>query len=324
MKVSIIIPAYNAAPFLQRAIHSAMRAGSQVRGGWEVILVDNGSTDATGELIAQAVRAHEGRIRATNCSQPGAGAARNLGAAMSSGEWLQFLDADDTLAPEKIGHQLGLAGKAKWVVGAYRHLYSDGSTEDSLPHPDLWRGLFHNYRTGHTISNLVHRSAFDAIGGWDETLPSNQDPDLHYRLLRAKIPYVIDNHVASFYHHHDGPRIIASDPATKMHIRVRFLADANDYLFTTRPTYWQQHAPYFLGALLRAVRMLATHDLPAASTAYTSYFGPTRPWPLPDRPLELMPRYTRLYPYLGFRTLESARLSLTRYLPPTLRQLLKS
>ena len=324
MKVSIVIPAYNAAPFLERAIQSAIQAGSQVQGGWEVIIVDNGSTDATGELITAAVQAHRGRIRSAFCSRPGASAARNLGAAMSTGEWLQFLDADDTLAPDKINHQLRLAGGAEWVVGAYRHLYPDGSTEDSLPHPDLWLGLFHDFRTGHTISNLVHHSAFDTIGGWNESLPSNQDPDLHYRLLRAAVPYVIDTHVASFYHHHTGPRITSSDPARKMRVRVRFFADANHYLLTSRPTYWRQHAPYFLGALLRAVRMLATYDLPAAEVAYADYFGPDRPWPLPDQPLELTPRYTRLYPTLGFAALERSRLFLARYLPPTLKQLLKS
>ena len=324
MNVSIIIPAYNAAPFLERSIQSAIRAGSQVRGEWEVIIVDNGSTDQTLEIAKSWVRAHPLHLRLSVCPTPGAPAARNHGVAMSTGEWLQFLDADDTIAPEKIGHQLSLAGEAAWVVGGYRHLYPDGSIEDCFPHFDLWLGLFHNWRTGCTHSNLLRRTALEAAGGWDESLTSNQDCELWFRLLRTGAIPRIDPTVRSYYHHHDAPRITNTDPAGKLANRVSFLADANHYLLTTRPTYWQQHAPYFLGALLRAVRMLATYDFPAATTAYTKYFGPARPWPLPEQPLELMPRYTRLYPTLGFTALERSRLFLTRYLPPTLKQLLKS
>ena len=324
MQVSIIIPTLNAAAFLPRAIQSAIRAGSQVQGEWEVVIVDNGSTDQTVEIADSWVRAQPHNLRLSSCATPGAPAARNQGVAISTGEWLQFLDADDTLAPDKITHQLSLAGDAEWVVGAYRHLYPDGSTEDSLPHPDLWLGLFHNWRTGCTHSNLLRRSALAAAGGWDESLTSNQDCDLWFRLLRCGATPRVDPAVKSYYHHHGAPRITSRNPTDNQVNRVRFLADANCYLFTTRPTYWQQHAPFFLGALLRAVRMLATHDLPAASAAYTDYFGPTRPWPLPARPLELAPRYTRLYPTLGFAPLERSRLMFTRYLPPTLKQLLKS
>ncbi|WP_420457737.1 glycosyltransferase [Neolewinella sp.] len=324
MKVSIIIPALNAALFLERAIRSAIRAGSQVRGGWEVIIVNNGSTDLTGQIAGAFVRSHPTHVRFGNCATPGAPAARNHGVALSHGEWLQFLDADDTLDADKIADQLSLAGTTDWVVGGYRHLYPDGNTLDTLPHPDLWFGLFHGYRTGCTHANLLRRTALYAAGGWDESLTSNQDCELWFQLLRTGAIPRIDPTIKSYYHHHDAPRITNADPAGKQANRVRFLADANDYLFTTRPTYWQQHAPYFLGALLRAVRMLATHDLPAASAAYASYFGAARPWPLPDRPLELMPRYTRLYPTLGFAPLECSRLLLTRYLHPALKQLLKS
>lgn len=323
MRVSIIIPAFNAAAYLQRSIDSAIRAGTRVRGAYELILVDNDSTDATPAIIAAAARDHPKVVKAAFTATPGAPAARNHGVSLSRGEWLQFLDADDTLAADKIEHQLSLAGGADWVIGAYRNLYADGSREDVLPHPEPWLGLFHNYRTGHTISNLLRRRALDRVGGWDESLPSNQDPDLHFRLLKAAVPFVLDPEVKSYYHHHDGDRITSSGGAARYRQRVMMLAEANTYLYTSRRDYWQAHAPYLLGALLRSMRLLATYDLKEAARAYATYFGPSSYWRT-HAPYELVPRYTQLYPYVGFRNLEQLRLSLTGALPDSVKRVLKS
>ena len=323
MTVSIIIPTYNAAPFVARALHAALRAGTQVGTAWEVIVVDDGSTDQTVTTVERIARQYPEHVQLIRCPHRGAPAARNAGVARSRGEWLQFLDADDVITDRKISHQLALSGSAQWVVGAYQHRYLDGSTEEVLPHPDLWRGLFHNFRTGHTISNLLRRTAFDSIGGWDETLASNQDPDLAFRLLRAGTPYVLDEAINSYYLHHDGPdRIIHRDAAGRLHRRVTMLGQANDYLYRHRHPYWQQHAPFFLGALLRAIRMEATHDLPAAVVHYHGYFGTAGRYNHTIN-FDLVPQYTRLYPYLGFRNLERLRLALAGILPPAIKRLAK-
>ncbi len=323
MRISVIIPVLNGEDCIQRAIHHALAAGAQVEGEWEIVVVDNGSSDGTTALLNKAVQSYPEKVRWLTCRRPGAAAARNHGASATSGEWLQFLDADDSIAPDKLGWQLALAGDADWVVGAYRHLFADGSTEDSMPAPGLWEGLFHQFRTGCTHSNLIRRSAFEQVGGWNEGLPSNQDPDLHFRLLKAGIPYVIDPVVRSFYHHHSGPRITTDHPAGSLQRRITMLADANTYLHTNQPAYWRAHAPYFRGALLRSVRMLATYDLQAASTAYRAHFFDSAYGNL-GRPFDLVPRYTRLYPALGFRNLERLRLALAGVLPPAIKQRLKA
>ncbi len=322
MKVSIIIPCLNAERFIARSLESALQAGTRVPGKWELIAVDNGSTDRTPQMLREFAARHGTYVRVTTCPRPGAPAARNHGASLSTGEWLQFLDADDTIAPDKISRQLALAGNADWVVGAYRHLYPDGSTEDSLPAVPLWEGLFHNYRTGCTHSNLLRRSAFERINGWDESLASSQDIDLWFQLLRAATPYVIDPVVGSFYHHHAGPRITGSDPAGTLQRRIAMLAVANAHLHTHQPAYWHARASYFRGALLRSVRMLATHDLDAAATAYRTHFADSV-YGDTGHPFELVPRYTRLYPTLGFRKLERLRLGLADVLPPAIKQRLK-
>ena len=323
VKVSIIIPAYNAEPFLKRSLTSALGGGAQVPGGYEVIAVDNNSTDGTAALLHEWAGRHPGVIRVFSCEKPGASAARNLGAAYARGEWLQFLDADDTIGPDKIARQLALAGEARWVVGAYRHVYADGTTEVNLPHPDLWKGLFYGFRTGCTHANLIHRGALDQVNGWDERLPSSQDTDLWFRLLCAEVPFITDPVADSTYYHHAGPRITSSDPVDRLQRRVHLLAAANAWLIDHRPDYWRQHAPYFLGALLRAIRMLATYDLDEATEAYAAYFAEPNEWAI-DRPYELVGRYTRLYPYLGFRRLEALRRALAGVLPAPLKRVLKA
>ncbi|WP_157974348.1 glycosyltransferase family 2 protein [Lewinella sp. IMCC34183] len=323
MLVSIIIPAYNAEPFIERSLQSALAAGAQVPGRWEIIAVDNGSTDRTPALLREAARQHPEVLRVVTCRRRGAPAARNAGVAASSGAWLQFLDSDDTIDADKIARQLALAGEADWVVGAYRHLYPDGTTEDSIPHPDLWHGLFHDFRTGCTHSNLIRKRAVQEVGGWDERLPSNQDTFLWFRLLQADVRTVIDPVIGSYYHHHYGARITGADPAGSTQHRIQMLAAANAWLIDNRPQYWHRHAPFFLGALLRAVRMLATYDLQSASEAYDAYFGRPNEWAI-DRPYELVGRYTRLYPYLGFRNLEWTRRKLARILPDRWKRRLKA
>ncbi len=93
--VSIIIPCFNARRYVSQAIQSAL---GQTYGNFEVIVVDDGSTDDSLQIIksfGEAIRWESGPNR-------GGAAARNIGLALSKGEYVQFLDADDVLFPSKI------------------------------------------------------------------------------------------------------------------------------------------------------------------------------------------------------------------------------
>jgi glycosyltransferase involved in cell wall biosynthesis len=90
MRVSVITPAFNAAATLERA-HASL--GAQTFADWEHIIVDDGSTDGTPELIARLAR--DERVRAVRIENSGTGAALNTGTALAAGEFVAFLDADD-------------------------------------------------------------------------------------------------------------------------------------------------------------------------------------------------------------------------------------
>ena len=96
--VSIIVPAYNRADLIERCIGSAL---SQSVSDLEVIIVDDGSTDSTGRLC-DTMAASEGRIRVLHQTNGGVSAARQAGIDMAAGEWICFLDSDDTLPPDAL------------------------------------------------------------------------------------------------------------------------------------------------------------------------------------------------------------------------------
>src|SRR5437016_13006727 len=93
--VSVITPCKNAAPWLADAIESCLQ---QTWPNLEIIVVDNGSSDASMEIA----RRYESSVTLLECKRPGASAARNAGLEKARGDFIQFLDADDVLDRDKI------------------------------------------------------------------------------------------------------------------------------------------------------------------------------------------------------------------------------
>ena len=119
--VSVIIPAYNAADYLRECIDSAL---AQTCRDIEVIVVDDGSTDSTPEIIA-GYAARDPRIRPLRQSNQGLSSARNAAIAVAKGEWISFLDSDDAMSPDCIATMLRAAEQtgcrmvhAAWVRGS--------------------------------------------------------------------------------------------------------------------------------------------------------------------------------------------------------------
>src|ERR1035437_8677252 len=111
--VSVIIPVHNDAETLARAIASAL--AQDFAGGVEVIVVNNGSTDGTAEVIA----GYGDSIVAINETTPGVSAARNAGIRVARGEYIAFLDADDVWLPEKLARTVPLLENDPECVLAY-------------------------------------------------------------------------------------------------------------------------------------------------------------------------------------------------------------
>lgn len=196
MKISVIIPCWNVEALLPATLDSVL---AQEHQNLEIICVDDGSADGTPAVLERFVQKSGGRMQVLRQTNQGACAARNAGMALATGEWLQFLDADDVLDTKKLsgqvallrsffdGHQAkGTSDGPVLVVGDYEKIMPNGlllPTEALYDQP--WMALIRT-RMGTTSANLWRKDAVERVGGWRTDLASSQDYELMFRLLKSR------------------------------------------------------------------------------------------------------------------------------------------
>lgn len=202
--VSILIPCHNAAPWVAATLESVL---AQTWPHCEIIFVDDGSTDNSLALA----RAFEPRgVRVVPQANVGASAARNHALRLAQGEFIQFLDADDLLAPDKIERQARLLATAPGgsvAAGPWGRFERDPTTAIFTPE-DNWRDsepldwLALNFAGRGMMPPaawLVPRALADASGPWDERLTLNDDGEYFCRVLLASTGVHFSAEARSFY-----------------------------------------------------------------------------------------------------------------------------
>ena len=174
--VSAIIPAYNAGAYIRHAIESAL---AQTYQPLEILVVDDGSSDRTPEIVSD----FPSPVRLIRQENGGPASARNLGASTARGDWLALLDADDWWFPEKLHAQLEYATDPR--VGMIHCLadHQQGSVPAELEFERLWE---RNWIINSSV--LIRRSVFQALGGFNEAkeLISVEDYNLWVRAAAAQ------------------------------------------------------------------------------------------------------------------------------------------
>ncbi|WP_211163133.1 glycosyltransferase family 2 protein [Aromatoleum diolicum] len=220
--VSIIMPCYNAAQHLSRSVGSVL---AQTAGNWELVIVDDGSRDDSWGELQRLARA-EPRIRIFRQANAGAAAARNHALREARGDYIAFLDADDTWHPEFLesmqaalhnasGRGLAYCGWQSLGLGGGRDApfvppdYEDGNKAEALLGGCRWP----------IHAALVPAPAIRAAGGFDESLSSCMDYDLWLRLgtihRLIRVPRVL-----AYYHHHGGEQITKNRARIALNHRV--------------------------------------------------------------------------------------------------------
>jgi len=202
--VSILIPLYNSASYIADTLNSCL---NQSYKNIEIIIVDDGSTDSSVEIV-QEYQKRFSNIKLFTQNRSGACRARNLAFQKSSGEYIQYLDSDDLLSPNKIQKQLEIASKynfnpytilnskfsyfyhsiadAKYFHQPINHSYNSGI--DWLI--DAWSGG----GFGVVMGWLTHRHLIEKAGIWREELKKNQDGEFFSRvLLNAQEVIMVDD-----------------------------------------------------------------------------------------------------------------------------------
>jgi len=207
LKISVIIPAYNAARFLPRCLKSVF---AQTLKPDEVIVVDDGSTDNTAALAAE--------LGATVISQTNSGLAdaRNTGIRNASGEWIALLDVDDLWTPEKLERQAACIRPETVLVYTGIRVFDDGGVRDARPAIDAISARkelrYHNPITPSTV--LIRREAFMQVGGFHKGLHACEDWELWFRLLPLGQFEAVSDPLTEYYIH---PKSLSANPEVMMY-----------------------------------------------------------------------------------------------------------
>jgi glycosyltransferase involved in cell wall biosynthesis/peptidoglycan/xylan/chitin deacetylase (PgdA/CDA1 family) len=198
--ISVIVPCYNQAHFLTEAIESIL---SQTYPHYEVVVIDDGSTDNTAEVADR----YPG-VRCVRQDNRGLAAARNTGIRKSNGDYLVFLDADDRLLPHAL--EAGLAclrahPECAFVAGRCARIASDGQplpmTEDAGLDGDPYSRLL----SGCPIlvpAVMYRRATFQVFPGFDTSMSAAEDYDLYYRIAQQFPIHFHDVVIAEVRQHH--------------------------------------------------------------------------------------------------------------------------
>jgi glycosyltransferase involved in cell wall biosynthesis len=220
--VSVIMIFLNAERFMPEAIKSVLY---QTYSEWELILVDDGSTDGSSGIALNYVDRYPGKIHFVEHDghqNRGMSASRNLGLAHSRGDFIAFLDADDVFLSKKLERQVNLlAGQpaAGMIYGNTQYWYSwTGRPEDIprdrmrsvgvspnrlYPPPELLRGFLQNsVRTPATCGVLIRRSAVEKAGGFEEQFTGMFEDQAFFYKLCLRTPVFVESGWRARYRQH--------------------------------------------------------------------------------------------------------------------------
>jgi glycosyltransferase involved in cell wall biosynthesis len=222
MKISVVIAAYNASATLGRAIRSVL---AQTRPADEIIVVDDGSTDTTADIVRQFGL----QVRLITQPNGGVSVARNTGIQHACGDWIAFLDADDQWLPEKLAVQAAWFKQHPDICWGYGNFIPTESYGRHLKaaHPDgltdvLFADYFDAYCRGFyawTSVLMIRKDIFSKAGLFEPGMKRAQDNDLWFRIAYQfpKVGYI--GRPLAIYH------LDTPGSSTKVNVHYEFMID---------------------------------------------------------------------------------------------------
>ncbi len=196
-QISIVVPCYNYGHYLSLTLDSVLQ---QTYEHWECIIVDDGSTDNSAEVAMTWVN-KDPRFIYIRQDNAGLSAARNTGLKNAKGNYIQFLDADDLIAPNKLQVQIAILSERNDKDLVYSSfVFQDASNEQYGPEPhhytapkkEILHALIFEWEYGFIMPIhcfLFPKKALEKIGGFFTEIPTHEDLDLHLRLAMDGINF---------------------------------------------------------------------------------------------------------------------------------------
>ena len=204
--ISVIVPVYNVKKYLRVCVESII---NQTYRDLEILLIDDGSTDGSGELCDKLAKCDE-RIRVIHKSNGGLSSARNKGIDLAKGEYLLFVDSDDYIHPKMVGHLYELADNGKYKITmcnvhkvneketkCINHRNLDESSEKLLSRNQVLKGICIDWRYVVTWNKLYNRTVFDNLSFKEDIV--NEDFEIAVKLY-DKVPQIMVTNAQLYYY----------------------------------------------------------------------------------------------------------------------------
>lgn len=200
--VSVIIPTHNRAELVSKAVESAL---GQTYKNIEIIVVSDGSTDNTDDVLEEITKKNENVKYISYHPNKGGNVARNTGIKNAMGKYVAFLDDDDVWLPKKLEKQVLVAESDEKIgivcSGSVTIDEDTGKTSEAIPeveYESAKRILFNN-DIGTTSTVLVRKSILDECNGFDEELVARQDYDLWIRMCQISNVAVVEECLVEYH-----------------------------------------------------------------------------------------------------------------------------
>lgn len=269
MIVSVVIPCFNVQDYIAQCIQSLLK---QQHKDLQIICVNNGSTDNTLSVLTRFATEHSSIITVVEEPKKGAPFARNRGLQEVIGTYVQFLDADDLLEPEKIAHQVAMITKYNNpdIIASDYFRQSTGGTKKlcKVASHDFWFALLYT-QLGITSANLFKVQSVKNAGGFDVSLKSSQEYDLMFKMMKQGATIAYDAEPLTIVRDRESGSIsqqnITENLLRYLDLRVTVVKHLNTIIPASKMQSYQQ-------ALFDAIRMLYKHDQASALKAFQDNF----------------------------------------------------
>lgn len=294
--VSVVIPCYNVQEYIRNCIESAL---NQTYKPIEIICIDNNSNDKTYSILSHFES--ESKIKVYKCFDKGANYARNLGVVKSKGNWIQFLDADDVLLPEKIELQVCEILKntnvdvifSPYVKRSVENIDTIVSCNEIVE-----LGLL-STKLGITSSNLFKSSKFKSCGMWDVNQKSSQEYELMFRMYKNQAIFKNSDYNMTINQARKSGQISTSNLYDNWNRYVDLRIEMINY-FDNIPSFNLENKLIMNEILFDSFRILAKYDRSRANDLYCKYLYGF----FPNKSISNSYLYVFLFRVLGFKKTE--------------------
>jgi len=259
--VTIGIPSFNSARWLREAVGSALAQDWSAK---EVIVVDDGSGDESVKIL----REFGSRIELVQTAHRGSNHARNEVLRRAKGEWVQYLDADDFLLPEKISVQFQQADASACDV-IYSPVLVDEAGQREPRAVDTSADIYGQWiawELPQTGGCLWRKSALEQLGGWNEAMPCCQEHELYLRAIKAGLRFSYAPAANAVYRVWSDVTLCRRDPRLVVKVKTGLIDDLRSWM-QSRGLWVEPHRDLAARACFEMSRTLARFDL-AEARAY--------------------------------------------------------